>query len=839
MRTKLLLTLFSLSILALSCKKNLTEENIENKDLDAIEVPANFNWQTARDVKFTIGIHDVRFQNGLLHVVEVFIGDPSNGGTSIAKGAVSLTSAFKFKTEIPATVNEVYVTKTAPDGSKLSQKVTLTGTEVSLSIGSTSIAQSVSAVNQKNLLSKTVMNVNIPTQTSPDCSSCDAEFTSNSAKDLNGKIVCITKPGTISNVGTLRNGTLKICAAGVTLQDINIGDNLNIIVTNTGTATFTNLNNWGAESTVSNFGTANFGNLTIKGTFYNAGNLNTTDLTIQSVTITNNGGTINASGNLRINGTFYNTGNLKYGDFNFESGSFNNSGSAAARSNTNIKGIFTNTGTYTSGGDLTMSGSSAIFGNTGTVTIPTNLNIVGTFENSGKITLNGGDINTNDGFVSLINRGTGEILGVNARLSLSRGVLMNYGTIRLKHFTNSAAASFTNYCKLFVSSDFLSFGTGVNNSYIEVGVKSQIGNTFTMNNGALFQTKTLETMDGKVIGLGTTSFFKVITSGNNFNGTFEGNLKYCDPGTRPANKFIPASIQGCEGNFSIPDCKGESVQTPINDKDGDKVADDMDDYPDDAKRAFNNKSLNYDKEGSTVAFEDSWPKKGDYDLNDVVISSRYLVVTSADNKVVDIKANYKLLASGGINHNGAGVQFNIPSAKAKNFKGTNGAALESGQDSIVVILFSNSRSFDNKWNTVPGETVTAPVEFSISFEVTDGPAHETFGISNYNPFIWNNWIGRAHETHLKGKHPTKLGNRNLFGTEDDATTGTDFYRTQTGLPWAIMIPAKFEYPTEQTAITATYLKFSDWAASGGTRNADWYSNTSPGYRVATNLFRGK
>ena len=801
MNKQLLLTFLGLSILTLSCKKDLTEENTGNQDLNTIEVPANFNWQTARDVKFNIGIHDVRFQNGMLHVIEVFIGDPADGGKPIAKGAVSLISAFKFKAEIPATVNEVYVTKTAPDGSKLSHKVLLNSTDISLSIGSTAITQSISAVNQKNLLAKTVMNADVPKQTSPDCSSCDAEFTATSPKNFDGKTFCITKPGTFTNVGTLSNGTLKICAADVTLMNINIGDNLDIIVTDKGNATFTNVNTWPAGSTVTNFGTATFGNLTIRGTLYNAGTLN-------------------------------------YGDFNLL-GTFTNSGDVNAGLNTNIQGTFKNIGTYSTNGELTMTGANAIVVNSGTLTIKNNLNLTGIFENLGKIFMNGGFISTNAGFSSLTNSSKGEINADKAMFTASRGTLMNYGKISLRYFQNSAPFELTNNCKFYVSEVFINNGTTINNSYIEVGVKSQIYNKMTLNNGAMFQTNTLEVMNGKVIGMGTLSLFKVLNGTNAFNGTFEGNIKYCDTKKFDASKFTGGAIQSCDGDFPIPGCITDVKEIPVIDTDGDKVADNMDDYPNDAKRAFNNKSLNYENGGSTVAFEDSWPRKGDYDLNDVVISSKYLVVTNAANKVVDIKADYKLLASGGINHNGAGIQFNIPSAKATNFKGTNGATLESGQDSIVVILFSNSRSFNNKWNTIPGETLTAPVEFSISFEVKDGPDHETFGISNYNPFIWNNWEGRGHETHLKGKHPTKLGNRTLFGTADDATTGTDFYRTQTGLPWAIMIPGKFEYPVEETAVTATYLKFSDWAVSGGTRNQDWYSNKGPGYRVATNIFMGK
>ncbi|MDD4310478.1 MAG: DUF4842 domain-containing protein, partial [Candidatus Cloacimonetes bacterium] len=57
----------------------------------------------------------------------------------------------------------------------------------------------------------------------------------------------------------------------------------------------------------------------------------------------------------------------------------------------------------------------------------------------------------------------------------------------------------------------------------------------------------------------------------------------------------------------------------------------------------------------------------------------------------------------------------------------------------------------------------------------------------------------------------------------------NWYKTTTNLPWAIDIPASWDYPVEKAEVTKAYLKFQIWAQSSGTSYPDWYQNIS-GYR---------
>ncbi len=49
------------------------------------------------------------------------------------------------------------------------------------------------------------------------------------------------------------------------------------------------------------------------------------------------------------------------------------------------------------------------------------------------------------------------------------------------------------------------------------------------------------------------------------------------------------------------------------------------------------------------------------------------------------------------------------------------------------------------------------------------------------------------------------------------------------MPWAINIYETFEYPIEKSQVNNAYLKFIDWAESGGVDFQNWYQD-QPGYR---------
>jgi LruC domain-containing protein len=425
----------------------------------------------------------------------------------------------------------------------------------------------------------------------------------------------------------------------------------------------------------------------------------------------------------------------------------------------------------------------------------------------------------------------------------------NTGTATLNKLQINSSAIVNNRCKLLVTDSFINNKTLNNYSYTEVGGMTQINASANVNllNSAYFKTKDLDKITGFIVGSGTTSLAKITGTINqnliteaqqtSTGQKFKGTLQVCYASSLPSGLFKDGAVQGCDLYIAGNACNPGNGSAPVTDTDNDGLADNIDDYPADPTKAFDNYVVagGHDA-GATIIFEDMWPKKGDYDLNDIVMSYQLKVITNASNKVVEVTGVYTLTARGGIFRNGFGIEFPISRASVSDVQG---AVLEQGQSKAVLILFTNMAGQMYYMNTVLSEPQSASVSYNVSFKVSNGPALADFGLNEYNPFIWNQDLGRGAEVHLPGKTPTSLADLTLFGTQDDRTNPSQgkYYVSSEGYPWAITVPVKgFLYPIEGKEIVSAYLKFPNWVISGGTQFTDWYSNTSVGYRNNANLY---
>lgn len=287
------------------------------------------------------------------------------------------------------------------------------------------------------------------------------------------------------------------------------------------------------------------------------------------------------------------------------------------------------------------------------------------------------------------------------------------------------------------------------------------------------------------------------------------------------------------------------------DTDGDGVLDALDAFPNDAARAY----VSYYPSATTyanIAFEDNWPKKGDYDLNDLVVSYRYTFTNNAQNQVVDLKGEYSVAASGASFRNGFGVQLPVSASAVSSVNGqlaisnyivkaSNG--VEAGQAKAVIIPFDNHEAvlknpdgafFINTLatkNKVTSNVATVTVNFASPI------AQANLQVASFNPFLISD-MRRGYEIHLPGYAPTDNVNSKLFNTDDDASimSSGKYYISKENWPWAINFSGSFSHPFELQPINEAYPRFSDWATSGGTSFTDWYSNTAAGYRNTTKIY---
>lgn len=281
-----------------------------------------------------------------------------------------------------------------------------------------------------------------------------------------------------------------------------------------------------------------------------------------------------------------------------------------------------------------------------------------------------------------------------------------------------------------------------------------------------------------------------------------------------------------------------SLVSSPKDTDGDGVLDMDDEFVNDPDKAF----ISYFPSASTkgtLAFEDNWPKRGDYDMNDLVVNYRYAYVSNANNKVVEMIGNYSVVAAWAQNHNGFGVQLPFAQNLVKSITGQkfienyitlNPNGTETGQTKAVIIPFDNHNSLiQNNIDIIDSVSVKVsfvnPVDISI---LNDAP---------YNPFLIPN-KQRGYEIHLAGNLPTDKANISLFGTEHDRTNPKygKYYLSADNWPWALSFTEEFSYPREGNAINNAYLHFYDWTRSAGWFYTDWYKSTRSGYRDESKIY---
>lgn len=266
----------------------------------------------------------------------------------------------------------------------------------------------------------------------------------------------------------------------------------------------------------------------------------------------------------------------------------------------------------------------------------------------------------------------------------------------------------------------------------------------------------------------------------------------------------------------------------------------------------------------TLAYEDLWPWKGDYDFNDIVIAYDFNVFKNIQEQVRHITATFTLHAFGASYLNGFG--FSLPSVPPDAIISVSGSrlksntyinlianGLEAGQTNATVIVFDDAYDLMPHpgigigVNTESAAPYVTPVSVVIEMKFLDnntaapgGPvSFSQLNIGGFNPFIIVDQ-NRGVEVHLPGYHPTSLANESMLFSGENSTGSLPFsyYKTITNLPWAINIPEVFHYPIEKQEITGAYLRFADWAESGGQLYPDWYKNIE-GYTNQSLIYQAR
>lgn len=238
----------------------------------------------------------------------------------------------------------------------------------------------------------------------------------------------------------------------------------------------------------------------------------------------------------------------------------------------------------------------------------------------------------------------------------------------------------------------------------------------------------------------------------------------------------------------------------------------------------------------TLAFEDQWPQKGDYDFNDFVMNYTYGMERDEKNRITGVKLIFEPIAKGAAVYTRTGVGIELPlSPDDIDVEHLIGATLEEGNSNATFIVWENvndafgvSDAYINTENK-GGERVTAgPSVINIRLK---NPVANVL-VQEFNPFIFVN--GRGHEIHLVDHCPTKHMDMSLFGNEDDHSDVSKgiYYRMDNRFPWVLDFPREsaasptWRYPLERASITDAYLNYGKWVDDQS--NIDWFDSGKSG-----------
>jgi len=239
----------------------------------------------------------------------------------------------------------------------------------------------------------------------------------------------------------------------------------------------------------------------------------------------------------------------------------------------------------------------------------------------------------------------------------------------------------------------------------------------------------------------------------------------------------------------------------------------------------------------TMAFEDEWPIKGDYDFNDAVFD--YNIEENKVNGLVN-RIVFKILptARGAIYDNSLRLMINTPISNigqvTMKLKGitTELIPVADGNQSLFIIIdkiedalpppagykMSNTFSGSPKIN---GNLYTLTINFNYPI------SSQILGTAPYNSFISRILDTGEHiEVHFPGYFPSKKASRRKFGRgQDDSDKSQDrYYQTEGNLPWAMLVPSKWHHTKERVDLSNGYPDILQWASSKGKSKKGWYKS---------------
>ncbi|MGN0048758.1 MAG: LruC domain-containing protein [Bacteroides sp.] len=224
------------------------------------------------------------------------------------------------------------------------------------------------------------------------------------------------------------------------------------------------------------------------------------------------------------------------------------------------------------------------------------------------------------------------------------------------------------------------------------------------------------------------------------------------------------------------------------------------------------------------AFEDLWPNKGDYDLNDVVVRYDHEKLYNQSGEFTGESFVFKTFQNYAGNVNG--LAFSLSPIAS----GTTSCFIrKAGAEQFEPATFEYEPA-DRVYRLTENVKVDMGAEYKVTI-LFDSPV--SVGESSVKPFIFRAQEGdKRWEVHLPNEAPTSRMDYSLFGQQDDASRpGEGLYYVRAGnYPFAYFLAGADEndlnkildISNESKSIDTLYGGYTEWVLSNGQSNTDWY-----------------
>ena len=225
------------------------------------------------------------------------------------------------------------------------------------------------------------------------------------------------------------------------------------------------------------------------------------------------------------------------------------------------------------------------------------------------------------------------------------------------------------------------------------------------------------------------------------------------------------------------------------------------------------------------AFEDLWPNKGDYDLNDAVVNVKHEKEFNNNGKI--IKETFYLTTYQNY------VELTSGLALTLNTKVTPKVAMKKiapGSTVTEVASFETEGNIYYLTNDFTKELGTTYI-----LELTyNNPLSSSEKLASIKPFIYRPEEGNKYwEVHIPMEAPTANMNTSYFGKGDDRSNPSSglYFVRKGNYPFGFYLKnadiSAFEETilkreNESISIDKFFPGFLEWSISGGTTNQDWY-----------------